>query len=141
MGRARARFFPRATKHTSESKRAKFRIGPDFRFTVLYNRVAMSLASTEHENLAVSVRFPLFQYQHSTNMVCFWVTRCLCKLYIDLLPSRLVLLGIILAYSAYTRKIAQNVQKSFAAGAPPQTSPGEQRPCQTPSRRAGDRIN
>jgi len=33
----------------------------------------------------VSVRFPLFQHQHSTNVDCFWVTRCLCKL--DLLPS------------------------------------------------------
>ena len=38
----------RATVHTSESKRAKFRVGRDFSFYNAYNRVAMSVASTEH---------------------------------------------------------------------------------------------
>jgi len=29
----------------------------------------------------VSVRFPLFQHQHSTNVGCFWAFHCLCKLF------------------------------------------------------------
>ena len=49
--------------YTSESKRAKFRMGREFfvlqSFTV-YSGVTMSVASTEHGN-TVSVQCPLFQ--------------------------------------------------------------------------------
>jgi len=60
------------------------------------------------------------------------------SLKLDLQPSRLVLLGIVLAYM---RKIAQNVQKSFAAGAPPRPAGEIMTLPQTLSRQAGDRIN
>jgi len=96
-----------------------------FRFVVLYNSVLMSVASRLQNIWEPShSKVPLFQHQHLTNLGCFWVTRCLCKLDIDLQPSRLVLLGIVFAYM---RKMAQNAQKSFAAGASSQTPRGSSR--------------
>jgi len=92
------------------------------------------VASTEAYGNPVSVRFPLFQHQHSTNMDCFWVTRCLCNLDLLPVPSR--------DNTCIPRKIAQNVQKSFAAVVPPQTPPGELTTLtQTSSRWAWGRLN
>ena len=68
----------RATIHTSESKRAKFRIGRDFSFysALQWSSYVCSIYKTYGN--PVSVRFPLFQHQHSTNIGCFCgVTRCL----------------------------------------------------------------
>jgi len=70
----------RATIHTSESKRAKFRMGRDFSF---YSALQWSIyvcSIYRAYGSPVSVRFPLFQHQHSTNVGCFWASRCLCKL-------------------------------------------------------------
>ena len=88
----------RATIHTSESKRAKFKTARDFSFysALQWSNDVCGIYGTYGNR--VSVRFLMFQHQHSTNMgCCFWVTRCLCKLtpYIDLLPYRLALLGIL----------------------------------------------
>ena len=95
------------------------------RFTVLYSGVTMNLASTEHMGTQSQSGF----YCSSTSTQQTWVIvsglPAVSVNYIDLLPSRLVLLGIHALHSAYTRKIAQNVQKSLADGAPPQTPPGE----------------
>jgi len=87
-------FRERATIHTSEWKQAKFRMGRDFRFTVLYNGVAMSVSSTEYMGNQSQSSFHCF----NTNTQQTWFVSGLPAVSnIDLLPSRLVLLGIILA--------------------------------------------
>ena len=70
----------RATIHTSESKRAKFRMRRDFSFysALQWSSYVCSIYRTYGN--PVSVRFPLFQHQHSIN-VCFWAFHCLCKLF------------------------------------------------------------
>ena len=65
----------RATIDTSESKRAKFRTTRDFSFystLKLSGDVCCIYIKCSPRN-PVSVRFPLFQHQHSTNINYFWV--------------------------------------------------------------------
>ena len=110
----------RVTIHTRESKRSKFRMGVIFRFTVLYNGIVMSVASTEHIwEPSLSLISIVLSY---TSTQQTWVVSGLPAVSVnyDVQPSRLVLLEIVLAYMC---KIAQNVHKSFVAGAPPQTQP------------------
>jgi len=64
----------RATIHTSESKRAKFRMIHKFSFysALQWSNDVCGIYRTYRN--PVSVRFPLFQHPHSTNMGCLWVT-------------------------------------------------------------------
>ena len=77
----------RATIHMSESKRAKFRMRRDFSFysALQWSSYVCSIYRTYGN--PVSVRFPLFQHQHSTNVGCFWAFRCQCKLFRLSLPN------------------------------------------------------
>jgi len=60
----------RATIHTSESKQAKFRMGRDFfRFTVLYNGLAMSVASREHMGIQSQSGFHCFNTSSQQTLV------------------------------------------------------------------------
>jgi len=57
----------RATIHTSESKRAKFKTGHDF-FVLQCSAMSSDVCGIYRTyGNPVSVRFPLFQHQHSTN--------------------------------------------------------------------------
>jgi len=62
-------FRKRATIHTSESKRAKFRMGREFFALLCYNGVAMSVASTEHITTQSQSGFHCF----STSTQQIWV--------------------------------------------------------------------
>jgi len=113
----------RATIHTSESKRAKFRMGRDISFYSALQWSSDVCGIYRTYGNPISLRFPLFQHQHSTNVGCFWASRCLCKLFkLTVFQTGPVRDSLVMAY---TRNIAQNVQKSFAAGALPKSPPWE----------------
>ena len=88
-----------------------------FRFTVHYNGIAMSVASTEHMEAQSQSGFHCFNTSTQQTLAVSGLPAVSVN-YLNLQPSRLVLLGIVIAY---TRNIAQNAQKSFAARALPKT--------------------
>jgi len=82
----------------------------------------MSVASTEHMETQFQSGFHCFNTSTQQTLVVSGLPAVYVN-YLDLQPFRLVLLGILIAY---TCNISQkNVQKSFASGALPKSPPWE----------------
>jgi len=135
----------RAIIHTSESKRAKFRMRHNFSFysALQWSNDVCGIYRTYRN--PVSVQFPLFQHQHSTNMGC----------YVCGLPSISVNYIPVYRFTAFqtgpvrdntcivhtrvkSHKTSKN-PKSYAAGAPRQIHRGSLR-CSPDSLVGGLRI-